>query len=712
MQRTFFVLGLLPSLTFSPYVLAADDDSASTTLAPITVEAAPFAGRSPVETTQPTEVLGGEELERSRAQTLGDSLQSLPGVQSAEFGSGASRPVIRGQGGPRVRVLDGGAGVVDASTISPDHNAAVEPFRAQQIEVLKGPATLLYGSGAIGGVVNVVSDMFPTEPLEGISGAVGSSFSSVDEGRSVFGHVEGGHGGFVFHLDGLSRQTEDYDIPGTAALEDEHHEGETAEEHAAHAEESGSVPNTATETDSLAAGISWVGSRSYVGLGVSSYDSIYGIPGHAHEEEAHADEALAEEEHGDEEGVYIDLRQRRYELRAGLTQPWGWLSRARGSLVVTEYEHAEVEPEEEHAAGAVELAEEEEHGTVFTNDGVEARVELTHKPVAGWIGVFGFQGYTQEFAAAGEEAFVPPVDTTSTGLFWVEEREFGNAGRLSLGGRIEQVEHDASGANPDRQYDLFSVSAGWHQELTADHHLNLNISHAERAPDVLELYANGPHLATLTIENGNPDLNIERSLNVDLGHAGESGAWFFGLDLFYTRYDDYIFAEELEHAEDETPGADTDHEEDELTPIVYAQTEADFWGGELHLGYRIGPQHSVTAFADTVRTRRNGGDELPRIPADRAGLRFDGGLGAWSYGVRMVQVFEQTRATALEGPTDGYLLVGADLSYTLPLGGTDVLLALRGRNLLDEDARNHVSFLKKQAPLPGANAQFDIEWRF
>lgn len=710
MQRTFIALGLLPGLAFAQTTPSSATDSRTSDLSPITVEAAPFAGRSPVETTQPTEVLTGEELERARAQTLGDSLQSLPGVHSAEFGSGASRPVIRGQGGPRVRVLDGGAGVVDASTISPDHNAAIEPFRAQQIEVLKGPATLLYGSGAIGGVVNIVSDMFPTEPLQGLSGAIGSSLSSVDEGRSLFGHVEGGVGGFVFHLDGLTRQTEDYDIPGTAALEDEHHEGETPEEHAAHEEESGTVANTATDTDSLAAGFSWVGPRGYVGLGVSSYDSIYGIPGHAHGEEEPAD-ATTEEAHEDEEGVRIDLTQRRYELRAGLTREWGWLSRARGSIVVTEYKHAEIEPEEEHAADP-DPAEEEAHGTVFTNDGVEARVELTHKPLAGWTGVFGFQGYTQEFAAAGEEAFVPPVDTTSTGLFWVEERAVGATGRVSLGGRIEQVDHAASGSNPDRQYELFSVSAGWHQELTPQHHLNMNISHAERAPDVLELYANGPHLATLTIENGNPDLDVERSLNFDLGHAGESGAWVFGLDLFYTRYDDYIFAEELAHADEAAEGEEAGHDEDELTPITYTQADADFWGGELHLGYRLNALHSLTAFADTVRTRRRGGDELPRIPADRVGLRFDGGLGAWSYGARLVQVFKQTRATALEGPTDGYLLLGADLSYSLPLGGTDVLLALRGRNLLNEEARNHVSFLKKQAPLPGANAQFDIEWRF
>lgn len=692
MNRICLVIGLLPTLVSAQSVVDAVVDAgaeAATELAPISVEADPFAGRSPLETTQPTEVLSSEELDRARAQTLGDSLQSLPGVQSAEFGAGSSRPVIRGQGGPRVRILDGGSGVIDASTISPDHNAAVEPFRAQQIEVLKGPATLLYGSGAIGGVVNVVSDMFPAEAIEGVAGGLGGSFSSVDSGKSVFGHLEGGRGGFVFHLDGLTRETEDYDIPGVAIREVENnpeaHEGGLDEV-------SGPVTNTATETDSYALGLSWVTEAFSVGVGASTYDSIYGVPGHAHEDAVATSEPDANPSEGE---IYIDLEQRRYELRAGMTKPWGWLQRARGSLVFSEYEHAEIE-------GAGEV------GTIFRNEGTELRVELTHTPLSAWTGVFGLHGFTQEFSAVGEEAFVPPVDTDNMGAFWIEEREFGT-GRLSMGLRAERVEITARGDLTDRDFDLFSVSAGWHQDLTEHHHLNLNVSHAERAPDVVELYSNGPHLATLTDESGNLDLKKEQSLNFDLGHAGESGDWFFGLDLFYTLYNDYIFAEEYEHAEE--PAGDSVHA-GELTAIAYRQTDADFWGGELQLGYRVDEQHQIMLFGDTVRARRDSGDKLPRIPADRLGLRFDGAYRDIAYGLRLVQVFDQGRVTEHEGPTEGYLLLGADVSYLLALGGSEVVFALRGRNLLDESARNHTSFLKNQAPLAGANAQLDVEWIF
>lgn len=750
---------LVSVLALPAFVAQADDttETAPAELAPITVQADPFAGRTPLESTQPVEVLANDALERARGQTLGDSLQTLPGVHTADFGAGSSRPVIRGQGGPRVRILDGGAGVVDASTISPDHNAAIEPFRAQQLEVLKGPATLLYGSGAIGGVVNVVSDMFPGDINEGWHGALGTQLQSVNDGRSYYGHAEGRVGGLVLHLDGLTRDTKDYDIPGAAELVDEEH----ADEEHEHESVRGTVPGTFTETDSFALGASWVGRMGFIGVGVSSYDSVYGVPGHAHGEEEHghgdheddhADERRKSrlrfkdaDEHGDEEeeSVFIDLTQRRYELRAELTQPIHWLERARGSVVITDYRHDEVElgghghghEDEEHSEeeGGAEI------GSTFRNDAREIRLEFTHVPLGGWRGVFGIQGINEDFEAFGEEAFVPPVDTASTGLFLIEERDIG-PGRLSLGTRVESVKHTASGTNPSRSFDLFNLSAGWHQDLGDSHHMNLNLSLAERAPDVLELYSDGPHLATRTIEQGNANLRKERSLNIDLGHAGERDNWFYKVDLFYTRYQDYIFAEEHDdHDEHEAHDEghhdddhderfarksgdddhDHDHDHDEhghddggLTPVDYVQTDADFYGGELAVGYRLNARHTLRLFADTVRAERDNGARLPRIPADRIGLAFDGGWGNWAYGLRYIQVLEQKRVTEFEGRTDGYGLLNADISYLLPLGGQEISIALRGRNLLDEEVRNHVSFLKNLAPQPGVNAILDVEWRF
>jgi iron complex outermembrane receptor protein len=774
MKTSLLIAGGLFTAAALP-VLAQDSSTLDnkTELPTVTVTADPFADRSPIEATQPVTVLSGEGLARQRGQTIGETLQNQPGVHSADFGLGASRPVIRGQSGPRVRVLDGGLGVIDASTVSPDHNASVEPFRAQQLEVLKGPASLLYGSGAIGGVINVVSDLLPSAPVESLSGSVGARYSSVDEGQTVFGHAEGGNGQWAFHVDGLTRETENYEIPGRAeAAEHDDHEHAKAEEH--HEEHggqaSGVVPSSATSTDTFAAGVSFTGERGFIGFGATAYDTVYGVPGHAH---AHGDEEHDHDEHTDElpkilrsmvgkdedehgedhheeahedEEVFIDLTQRRYELRGGLDQGVGWLERARGSLVFTQYEHREIETAGAHGDHAQEHDEAEEHAdghddehshmpTTFSNDGVELRLELTHVPLlGGWRGVFGVQAVEQEFAAIGAEAFVPPVDTSNLGLFWVEERET-RLGRFSLGARLETVEHRASAANPDRDFELYNLSAGWHTEFGADEHVNLNISHAERAPDVLELYANGPHLATQTIEQGDVNLNKERALNVDLGWSGSRGALHYAFDVFYTRYQDYIFAEELHahHAEHEDDHHDVDHHDDHdavkrdrlakaehehdeehahedehaqdgegLTPVAYVGEDADFYGFEAEVGYRINPMLDITAFADSVRAERADGSVLP----------VDGGRGAWSYGARVVRVAQQDRATELEGTTAGYTLLGADLRYSLMTKAGILDLALRGRNLLDEEARNHVSFLKNQAPLSGMNLIFDAELRF
>lgn len=686
MNKTLLWTALL-SVTFGLSAQDASDETA-TELSPITVTADPFAGRSPVEATQPTSVLGGDALERARGNTLGETLANQPGVHSADFSAGASRPVIRGLGGPRVRLLDGGAGIIDASSVSPDHNVAVEPFRARQIEILKGPATLLYGSGAIGGVINVVSDLVPDGPLHGAEGSLGYVNSSVDSGNQFFGHVGGGNGRFAFHLDGLTRDSDDYEVPGFA-------DSDGAEEPDA---VRGFVENSAVESDSFAGGASWTGNHGYLGIGLSRYTSLYGIPGHHEEEEPMIGMMPPAEE--EEEVVRIDLEQTRTELRGGWNTPFGVFERARGSVVFTDYEHQELE-------GA-------EIGTLFANDGTELRLELTHRPTAGWRGVFGVQALEQEFAAIGEEAFVPPVDTRNLGLFIVEERDFA-AHRLSLGARVETVEHSASG-NPNRDYDLFSLSGGLHLELSEGNHLNINLSLAERAPDVQELYSDGPHLATSTFERGNLNLDTERALNLDVGYAGEYAMLFYGIDVFYTRYTDFIFGSEVDTNNDGEP--DFVHEDGDVEPdgdlllIDFLQEDADFFGFEAEFGVNLTAEHRLSVFTDLVRAERDSGDKLPRIPASRIGLNYSGGHGQLSYGASLVRVNRQSQATELEGDTDGYTLLGLDLGYRIPLGAGDIDLKLRARNLLDEEARNHVSFLKNLAPLPGANVIVNLAYSF
>lgn len=684
-------------------------DADETALPEITVTADPFAQRHPVEATQPTSVLSGEDLERSRAATLGETLADQPGVHSADFSSGASRPVIRGLGGPRVRILDGGSRVADASTLSPDHNVSAEPFRARQIEVLKGPASLMYGSGAIGGVINLVSDLVPTEPEDQLHGAIGVGGNSVNDSRSGWGHLGGGNGRIAFHLDGLVRDSEDYRIPGHADADEHGTEGDH-----------GRVSNSAAETHSLGAGLSWTREQGYLGLGVSLYDTLYGVPGHSHGEEEHADEAETETEE-ESHDVRIDMQQQRYELRGGWNWSDGIFERVRGNLVHSTYEHQELEAghhDEENEADA-----HEEVGTLFENDLTELRLELTHRERAGWRGVLGVQITQQDFSALGEEAVVPPVQTHSTGLFAVEERHFGPH-RLSVGARIEHLEHDPDGLNRGA-YNLLSLSSALHVALGPDQHLRFGVSRSERAPDVQELYSFGPHLATRSFDRGDGALDKEAAINVDLGWHTQRDRLSVTADVFYTLYSDFIFSgevdedgdgeadryEEHDH-EEEADGEHEEHEEDALVIVQYQQDDARFWGGELDLRYALTRNHTVGLFGDVVRASRDGGAKLPRVPADRIGLRYDGYLDAFSFGARLTRVLPQSRVTELEGRTAGYTLLSADLGWVIPTESGELHINLRGRNLLDEEARNHVSFLKQLAPLPGRNFGLGLEYTF
>lgn len=686
-----------PSLSWSQNQ-TADPEAAETALPEITVTADPFAQRNPVEATQPTAVLSGEDLERSRAATLGETLAEQPGVHSADFASGASRPVIRGLGGPRVRILDGGSRVADASTLSPDHNVAAEPFRARQIEVLKGPASLMYGSGAIGGVINLVSDLVPNTPENERHGALGAGANTVNGSRSGWGHVGGGNGRIAFHLDGLVRDSDDYDIPGLADADD-------AAEHST----PGRVENSASQTHSVGGGLSLTREQGYLGLGVSVYDTLYGVPGHSHGEDEHAENAETHSEaDAESEQVRIDMQQQRYELRGGWNWSNGPFERIRGSLVHSTYEHQELEGQET--------------GTLFDNELSELRVELTHRERAGWRGVAGVQASQQDFSALGDEAVVPPVQTHSTGIFLVEERHF-SAHRLSLGARIEHLEHDPGALNRGA-YNLLSLSSALHLELGPQQHLRVGLSRSERAPDVQELYSFGPHLATSSFDRGDGSLEKESALNLDLGWHAEIQQVSLAIDLFYTRYSDFIFSGEVdedgdgeadrydeEHSGDSEPEHD-EHAEESLLIVQYQQDDARFWGGELDARYNVNRNHSVGLFGDVVRARRNDGGRLPRIPADRIGLRYDGYHNALSFGARLTRVLPQSRATALEGNTAGYTLLAADLAWSLVTATGELKLSLRGRNLLDEEARNHVSFLKQLAPLPGRNFGLGLEYSF
>ncbi|WP_298574956.1 TonB-dependent receptor [uncultured Luteimonas sp.] len=678
--------------------------------------------------TRPVEVLAGSRLDEVRAATLGETVNRLPGVQSSYFGPGVGRPIIRGLDGARVQVLSDGLAAGDVSTVSVDHAVSIEPFLADQVEVLKGPSTLLYGSGAIGGAVNVVEGRIPEQatatPLQGRAELRAASGN--DE-RTGMLRLDGtsSSGNLVFHVDALHRETGDYDIPGHAGIEAPHDDDDgddhDADDHDADA--GGTLANSAMRTDSAAFGLSWIGERGFLGVGSSLYNSRYGVPGHAHDEHGHGDEDEdhGEEDHGDEDGhedaVHIVMDQRRHELRAGL-DALGAFDTLRVKLANTSYTHTEYE-------GQVV-------GTVFDNDSTELRAELVHRDWAGWDGAFGLQGSRRDFRAVGDEAFVPDSRSRDVGLFWIGRRTFDTLD-LEIGARHDRnrIEVDAATAiGPSRDFDATSLSAAARWHFGEDLHLSFGLDRAQRSPTAEELYSNGLHVATRSHEFGNPQLRHETANRVELGLHWHRGPLTLGASLYALDYRDFIYL------------ADTGIEDGGVTARLWNQADSRFSGGELDLRWTLLDNDSgrwtLRGFGDVVRGRLTGegtqevafavphGDhahhytaelplsgDLPRIAPWRAGaeLRWEG--GAWRAGLGAIRHARQDRVAAHETATPGYTLVNANLAWHHDTASGQALeLFVDGTNLLDEEARPHTSFLKDLAPLPGRSVAAGVRLFF
>lgn len=636
----------------------------------VVVTATPLSGNA-LEMTQSATVLSGQALDRELSSSLGETLKNIPGLSSASFGANIGRPIIRGMDASRVGVLENNLSSNDASKVSQDHAVAIEPFLADQIEVLRGPATLLYGSDSIGGVVNVRTNRIPQQPFEGFSGQVIAQGDTVADERYSAARIDGGSNTFGFHADAWYRDTDDYEIPGYAEVDPE--PGEALP---------GTLENSALQNQGGAIGASWFGEVWQAGVSVSSYASDYGIPGegHRHEEEEHEEEEVL---------VRIDLKSVRVDGEIIGENPWRGVERFKLLASNTDYEHTEFEGNEV--------------GTVFSNDATEGRLELTHAPAGPWRGVVGLHYGDEDFSAIGEEAFVPPSKSDALGLFWLEEANF-DAVRVELGMRYEDIDA-RTGDGRSAGHSPFSISAGavWH--VDDDSHLAFNFSRAQRAPGDEELFAFGPHIATQVFEIGNANLGIETSRSFEASYKEHAGPLTFTLTAYYNDFDDFIYL------------SDTGEEEDELPVRIWTQQGAEFTGGEFELGWDIGHFDSghwqAWVFADAVRARLDDGNKVPRIPPHRLGAGLEWDRTNWSAAVSWVHAASQDRVAEYETPTAGYDDVGLDLNYSLPVSG-DVTwdLYLQARNLLDEEIRNHASSLKDQAPQAGRNFIFGLRVSF
>ncbi len=662
-------------------------DKADSSLPPVTVSASGLQlGAS--DMTTPVTVLEGDELVRRREATLGETLNGEPGITSSHFGAGASRPIIRGMDGPRVKVLSDGAELHDASTISPDHAVVSEPMLATQIEVLRGPSALVYGNGAVGGVVNVLDGKIPTAiPQKGYEGSAElRANSGAREGAGAFS-LTGGTGNLAVHLEGVARDAGDYRVGKGWAPE---------------GEASRKVLGSFNRTDTGSVGLSWVGDRGYLGAAYTRQTARYGLPGHNHSFEGchthgnslHCGSHDHDEEDGHDHGDHdhdhgdvpvVDLRSERLDIRGELRNPFAGFSTLRLRAGVTDYQHDEVED------GAV--------STTFKNKAYDTRVELQHEPIAGFKGVIGLQTSQRKFSAEGEEAYVQPTVTRRTGFFVLEEYRLGDW-RFEAALRHDRQTARAETSDIERSHNGTSASLGAVWKFTPGYQVGASFTRASRAPSAEELYARGLHMATSTYERGDTNLRSETSQNFDVSLKKTAGDTTFGVSVFRNQVNNYIYGRTLD-------------ELDGLQLLQYSQADATFTGIEGQVRQRLNRNMGVTLFGDTVRAKIDAGGNLPRIPATRVGVRLDANWNAWEGQVEWVQVARQNRVADFETSTPGYGMLNLGVAYNGQMdSGTPWQVYLKANNLTDRLAYAHTSFIKNAAPLMGRNLTVGVKLAF
>jgi iron complex outermembrane receptor protein len=663
MRKILLFGGVASAITGSP---ALGEDPHPRELEAVVVTAAPIE-LDAESLAQPASVLSGDALTLALAPTIGETLAGTPGVQSTFFGPAASRPVIRGLGGDRVRVLTDGLATLDASGLSEDHAVAIDPALADQVEVVRGPATLLHGSGAAGGVVNVVTNRLHHHAHESASGLLEVRGNSALGEQAVAGRFDTGDGEIALHVDGAWRETDDYEIPGFAESRRLRALEEDGEENEEHEEMYGTVDNSWSRTKAGGIGASYIGERWQFGLAGSLHDTDYGVPvAHHHEQE--------EEEEGDD-GISIDLEQKRLDFRARgpLTAGDGPTLELRGAL--SDYRHAEIEP-----TGEI--------GTLFEVSGEELRASTGFGKDDSRQGTLGLQWQRVELEATGEEAFIPSTTTRSVGLFGFQRHDL-EAASLEYGFRLDQQR--ISGA-PTGSYDGNAVNGSVGTVWPVRDSLSLvgQLTYSERHPSATELYADGPHVATQQFEVGDPDLDTERGLMAEIALRFGGGRLGGELRAFSSRYHDFIFLDA------------TGAEADGLPVFRYRQADSRFDGVEAELEVPLGDGAWAIAFTgEYLRGRLEDGGDLPRMPPLGLGARLQYDEGPWSAGLAFSRHFQQDRVAEGELETDAYTMLDADLVFRPDWLANGVVLFLRGRNLLDEDARLHTSPLKDQLPLPG-----------
>ncbi len=626
--------------------------------------------------------------------TLGEVLKDELGIRSNSFGAGSSRPVIRGQEGARVKVTQNGTETMDVSSLSPDHAVTIDPQLAQNIEVIRGPSTLLYGAGSVGGLINVTDTKIPTQmPENGYEGNVGVRYNTGnDETLANAGLTIGLGSNVALRVEGLTRDANNYIAPNYVVTEDHGDHSHSISERR--------VGNTFSNSDNVNIGLSWIGERGFAGLSYSNRQDQYGLPGHSHEYESchlhgghlHCGDHDDGDDHSDhddehahaESGPWIDLKTERYDFRSELNDPFAGFKKLRVQASYTDYQHDEIEDGTSM--------------TTFNSQGYEGRIELVHNPVAGWEGVLGLQGSQQKLDITGEEAILAPNKTQKYSVFGLEHKQWNDL-HFELGARLDHQKIDIDSIQKDFDGNAFSYSGAVNWEFKPNYKLSLVGSHQERLPLAQELYADGGHFATNTYELGNEDLSKEKSNNVELGLHYDDEKLSYHVHLYHNWFDNYIYAKTLDQYKN-------------FRLIEYSQNEAKFYGTEAEVAYQFSPIYKVGVFGDYVRGKIDG-DNAPRVPAGRLGTKVNAEFDDhWSGSAEYAHVFKQDDIASYETDTQGYNMVNVGVAYKHPMSGKqEARVFFNANNLLDETVYEHSSFLST-IPQIGRNFVMGVNFTF
>jgi iron complex outermembrane receptor protein len=665
----------------------AEEEAAPQQLEEVVISAP--SERTTEDVARPVTVLKDEELRLKVGNTVGDTLRGEPGVTSSSFGPGVGQPVIRGQSGPRVRVMSNSLGNGDLSQLSPDHANGVEPVLAERIEVLRGPSTLRYGSGAIGGIVNVIDNRIPeSAPEKPVSAAGEQRYNSVSDETTSSVKLEGGRDIFAFHLDGFYRDHNNVHIGGPAIDENAARKSDAALQGSVIQNSDGVIPNTNARAKSGTVGFSLVGDPGFAGVSINYLGNNYGIP---------PDGAGGPD-------TRINLKQTRYDFRSELKNPFEFAEALRLRFGYTDYRHTEL-------SGGVAA-------NLFTNKSYEGRLELAHKPFGPFKGVVGFQAVSSDFGAIALEESQPLVPNSridSYGAFVVESFSLG-PGLYEVGVRGETSSVDPQGG-PRRAYAPISASASGQWKINEANTVSFAVTRSQRAPQVQELFSHGVHDATHSYELGNPNLTTETSYNLDLGYRFKAEWVSAEFNLFHNWVNDYIYQQQTGgvfnddlgefQAQCSSPGA--------CVPVLQSrQADAIFKGFEGNLKFPLMEnRHGIvdlTLFSDFTRGEFVKGGDVPRMPPLRYGLQLDYAYGEhWSANLRLTRGEKQDRPGANDTPTHGYVRLDIGAQYQVKaFQDANLLLFAKGNNLLDDNIRNSTSYLRNFAPEPGRGAEVGI----